>query len=171
MGADDSFEAVVTVAGIEGDKVDYDIEPAVSQTQLEAAVKRMLGASTKVEPDSVSCQSGLDGQVGSRAYCDVTSRGSVARRAVAVTAVTGLSMKYGLVPILPKPILEQSLLLQLRRNGKQPTGATCRAGLEGLVGNTTDCTTMSAGGGPEAYVVTVTTVKNDQITFKYTAKP
>jgi len=75
----------------------------------------MAATSSKTPVDSVSCESGLDGKVGAQAYCDVTAGGATTRRTIEVSSVSGLSMKYGPVPVLAKTVVEGSLLFQLKR--------------------------------------------------------
>ncbi|MUL47682.1 DUF4333 domain-containing protein [Mycobacterium sp. CBMA293] len=169
MGTAANFEPIVTVTSVDGTTVSYDVTPAVSQAQLEAAVARLVANATKAPPSSVSCQSGLQGKVGTEAFCDVTSAGVTATRTVHVTAVSGLAMQYGLVPMLPKAVVESSLIFQMKQVGPQPDSATCAAGLEGKPGTTVDCTTLTAG-QPAAYVLTVTAVQGDNITYKYAPK-
>jgi uncharacterized protein DUF4333 len=169
MGPANSFEPVVTVTGLEGSKVDYDVTPSVAKTQLEAAVSQMVANSAKKQPDSVSCQSGLDGKVGAVAYCNVVTNGVPSRRTAVVSEVTGLSMKYGLIPVLAQPVLAASLQFQLNQIGKHTDTATCASDLEGAVGNTVECTTVTAG-VPQTYVLTVTAVQGQSITFKYAEK-
>ena len=169
MGPGNSFEPVVTVTGLEGSKVDYDITPSVSKTQLEAAVNAMVTKGGKAAPDSVSCQSGLDGKVGAVAYCDVTANGATTRRTVEVSQVSGLQMRYGLIPVLAKAVVEGSLVFQLKQTGQQPDSATCASDLEGKLGDTVECTVMTAGKAQQ-YVLTVTAVTGDNITYKYALK-
>ncbi|MUL76384.1 DUF4333 domain-containing protein [Mycolicibacterium sp. CBMA 226] len=168
-GAAANFEPIVTVTSVDGTTVSYDITPAVSQAQLEAAVARLVANSMKVPPTAVACQSGLPGKVGAEALCDVTSAGATATRTVHVSAVSGLAMQYGLVPMLPKGVVESSLIFQLKQVGPQPDSATCVSGLEGKPGTTVDCTTRTAGQAA-AYVLTVTAVQGDNITYKYAPK-
>lgn len=169
MGAVSNLEPIVTVTSVDGASVNYDIAPAVSQAQLESAVSRLVATTTKTTPTAVACQSGLQGKVGTEAYCDVTAGGATARRTALVTAVSGLAMQYGLVPMLPKTVVEGSLVFQLKQIGPQPDSVTCASGLEGKIGATVDCTTQTAGRAA-AYVLTVTAVKGDNITYKYAAK-
>ena len=170
MGPANSFEPVVTVTGLEGSKVDYDVAPSVSKAQLEAAVTHMLTSAGPAAPDSVSCQSGLDGKVGAVALCDVTAGGVPTRRTAVVTEVSGLSMKYGLIPVLSKAVAEASLLFQLRQTGQHPDSATCPGDLEGRPGTTLECTTVTAG-QTQTYILTVTAVQGDNITYKFALKP
>jgi hypothetical protein len=168
-GPANSFQPVVTVTGLEGSKVDYDVTPSVAKTQLESAVSQMVTNTAKKQPDSVNCQSGLDGKVGAVAYCNVVTNGAATRRTVVVSEVTGLSMKYGLIPLLAQPVLAASLQFELRQVGQHPDSATCASDLEGRVGNTVECTTVTAG-VPQTYVLTVTAVQGQNITFKYALK-
>lgn len=93
-----SFEPVVTVTGVDGTAIDYEMTPAVSKEQLEQAVSRLVTA-TGVRVDAVGCESGLDGDVGAVAHCDVTSDGVTARRTVEVNNVDGLLMNFDLLPV------------------------------------------------------------------------
>lgn len=170
MGPANSFEPIVTVTGLEGTKVDYDVTPSVSKTQLEASVSRMVANSTKAPVASVSCQSGLEGKIGALAYCDVTAGGATTRRTVEVTNVSGLSMSYGLVPVLPKAVAESSLRFQMNQIGQHPDSVTCANDLEGKLGNTVECTTLTAG-QTKTYILTVTAVTGENITYKYAPKP
>jgi Domain of unknown function (DUF4333) len=170
MGAANSFEPIVTVTGLEGTKVNYDISPAVSKTQLTGAVTAMVINTGNAAPDLVSCQSGLDGKVGAVAYCDVTAGGVTTRRTAEVTDVSGLSMKYGLIPELPKTVVEGSLLSRLRQTGQHPDTANCAGGLERNLGSSVECTTATAGQN-QTYIITVTAVQGDNITFTFALKP
>lgn len=169
MGVVSNLEPIVTVTSVDGTSVNYDIAPAVSQAQLESAVARLVATTTKTPPTAVACQSGLQGKVGTEAYCDVTAGGATTRRTVLVRAVSGLAMQYGLVPMLPKTVLEGSLVFQLKQIGPQPDSVSCASGLEGKIGTTVGCTTQTAGRAA-AYVLTVTAVNGDNITYKYAAK-
>jgi len=170
MTATSGFEPVITVTGVEGSKVNYDIAPAVSKTQLEASVSQLVANSSKTPVTAVSCQSGLEGKIGAVAYCDVTAQGATTRRTAEVTNVSGLRMDYHVVPMLPKAVVASSLIFQLKQVGQHPDSATCTSDLEGKPGNTVECTTVTAG-QTQTYVLTVTTVQGDSITYKYAVKP
>jgi hypothetical protein len=167
MGQANSFEPVVTVTGLEGKKVNYDISPSVSKSQLEAAVSQMLSGTGRPAPDAVICQSGLDGRVGAVSYCDVTVHGVTSRRTVQVADVTGLALRYGLIAALDQTTIANSLVDQLRKAGQQPDSATCAGDLEGKIGNTVTCTAVT-GAHSQAYLVTVTAVDGANITYRYT---
>jgi Domain of unknown function (DUF4333) len=64
MSPTNSFEPVVTVTRVDGTTVDYEMTPAVSKEQLEQAMSRLVTAAAGVQVDSVSCESGLQGNVG-----------------------------------------------------------------------------------------------------------
>lgn len=178
-----SFEPVISVTGVNGSQVNYAMVPSVNKTQLEAAVTDMITRSTHTAPDSVSCESGLDGKVGAVAYCNVTTAGATARQAVAVSQVQGLSMNYGLAQpggapppapgggggaagqTLPKSVAEGALLAQLRHNGQNPDSANCAGDLAVQVGATLPCTAVTAGQS-QNYLLTISAVVNGNITFK-----
>jgi len=174
-----SFEPVITVTGVKGPNIDYAMVPSVNKTQLQASVTDMITRSTKTAPDSVSCESGLEGKVGAVAYCNVTSAGATTRQAVAVSQVQGLSMNYGLaqpngVPggapgtapgqTLPKSVAEGALMAQLRHTGQNPDSATCAGDLTVQIGASLPCTAVTAGQS-QNYVLTVASVVNGNITF------
>jgi hypothetical protein len=166
MGQANSFEAVLTVTGLQGTKVDYDITASVSKSQLEGSVSQLMINAGKAAPQAVICQSGLDGKVGAVAYCDVTAGGVTSRRTVEVSDVSGLGLRYGLIPALDQAVVASSLLHQLRRIGQHPESATCAGDLEGTVGTTVACSTVTAGQNKD-YTVTVTAVDGGNITFNY----
>ena len=93
-----SFEPVVTVTGVDGVTIDYEMTPAVSKEQLEATVARLVTA-TGAMVDLVACESGLDGKLGAVAHCDVEVGGVKVRRTVEVYKVDGLLMNFDLQPI------------------------------------------------------------------------
>jgi Domain of unknown function (DUF4333) len=90
-----SFEPVIAVTKADGSAIDYEMTPAVSKEQLEQAVSRLAAAPV----GSVTCESGLDGEVGAVAHCDVESAGVSVRRTVTVKQVDGLMMNFDLAPL------------------------------------------------------------------------
>ena len=175
-----SFEPIITVTGVDGSNINYAMVPSVNKSQLETAVADMIARSTKTAPDSVSCDSGLDGKVGATAFCNVSTAGTTNRQAVTVSQVQGLSMNYGLAQpgsapgsapgngpaqTLPKSVAEGALMAQLRHNGENPDSATCAGDMVVQVGATLPCTAVTAGQS-QNYVLTVSAVVNGNITFK-----
>lgn len=162
-----SFEPVVTVTRVDGTTIDYEMTPALSKEQLEMAVSRLVTAAAGVQVHSVSCQSGLQGNVGAAAYCDVDAGGVKLRRTVEVSNVEGLMMNFDVVPLLTKVEVERSLLDALQRQvGRRPDSAECSGNLEGKPGNTVDCTVV-AGVDTKAFRLTVTTVEGSKINYRY----
>jgi hypothetical protein len=92
-----SFEPIITVVGVDGAAVDYEMTPAVSAEQLEAVVARLVSESGASSVSAVSCQSGIEGRVGAVTRCDVEADGSRGMRTLSVTEVRGLTMKIDLV--------------------------------------------------------------------------
>jgi hypothetical protein len=170
MSPNSSFETLVTATSVEGTKVNYDVVPAVSKTQLEASVSQQVARSSQAPVDSVACESGLDGKVGAVAHCAVTAGGATLRRAVVVTGVAGFAVNYTVVPILTKEIAADSLQAQLGQIGPRPDSASCADNLDGITGTTVECTTVT-GGRPQTYILTVTTVTGTNITYSYIPKP
>ena len=170
ISATNSFEPVVTVTSVDGATIDYEMSPAVSKEQLEKAVSRLVTAAAGVQVDSVSCQSGLQGNVGAVAACDVDAGGVKLRRTVEVSNVEGLMMNFDVVPMLTKVEVERSLLNELETQpGRRPDSAECSGNLEGKPGNTVDCTVVS-GADTAAFTLTVTTVEGSKINYRYAPK-
>jgi hypothetical protein len=170
LGPTTSIEPVVTVTGVNGRTVNYQITPAVSQQQLEKSVSALIAQAANAPVDSVKCESGLDGKVDAVAFCNVTALGSTLRREMAVTKVDGLQMYYSVLPILLKPQLENSLLDQLKqRTGRRPDSADCSDNLQGKAGNEVDCV-VQTGGEPQNYAVTVTAVNGADINYNFGRK-
>lgn len=92
-----SFEPVVKVTGVNGTTIDYEVTPAVSKEQLERTVARLVVAAGG-QADSVSCETGLNGEVGAVAHCDIEAGGVQDPRDVKVNKVEGLLMNFDLVP-------------------------------------------------------------------------
>lgn len=162
-----SFAPIVTVTSVEGTTVHFEMAPALSKEQLEKSVARLVNDGSGVQVDSVSCETGLEGKVGAIAHCDVAAGGVELRRTVEVTDVDGLTMDFGVVPILTKAEVENSLMEELGRQlGARPDSAQCSDNLEGKPGNTVDCTVL-AGPDRSSFTLTVTTVEGSKINYNY----
>ncbi|OAN27510.1 DUF4333 domain-containing protein [Mycolicibacterium iranicum] len=167
MSPTNSFEPIVTVTSVNGDSIDYELVPALSEEQLERAVVRLVDEAGGPSASAVTCLGGLLGVVGESAQCDVTADGATLRRTTEVTSVEGLMMSFDLVPILTKSEVESSLLGDLTRHlGRRPDLASCSGNLEGKPGNTVDCA-VTAGAENATFIVTVTTVDGANIDFSY----
>jgi hypothetical protein len=94
-----SFEPIVTVTGVDGAAVDYEMTPAVSRRQLEEVVSRLVAGPEMRAVTAVSCESGIEGRVGAVAACDVNAGGVLSRRTVAVSGVRGLKMELDVLPL------------------------------------------------------------------------
>ena len=167
MSPTNSFEPVVTVTGVDGTTINYEMAPAVSKDQLDKAVSRLVGDAEGVQIDAVTCESGLEGKVGTVAYCDLAAEGVQLRRMVEVTNVEGLTMNFKVLPVLTQEQVESSLLDELESQaGERPDSADCSGDLEGKPGNTVDCTIVA---GPEtaSFRLTVETVEGNTINYHY----
>jgi hypothetical protein len=159
ISSTNSFEPVVTVTGVDGDTIDY-----------EKAVSLLVTRASGVPVDSVACETGLEGNVGAAAHCDVDAGGVKLRRTVEVGSVEGLMMNFDVVPMLTKAEVESSLLDEFeKQGGRRPDFAECSGNLEGKPGTTVDCTVVR---GPEtrAFTLTVTTVAGSKINYRYAPK-
>jgi len=167
LSATNSFEPIVTVTGIDGGSIVYEMIPALSQRQLEQEVTRLVVDGGSPADTVVSCQSGLLGQAGAVAQCDVRAAGSFLRRTAQVSSVEGLTMKFDLVPLLTQAEVENSLLDELATHlGRRPESAVCGGNLEGRIGNTVDCTVTAAGERADL-TLTVTAVDGTKIDYSY----
>ena len=93
------FEPIITVTGVDGAAIDYDMTPAVSRSQLEEVVARLVTDAGTVDVKAVSCETGIEGTVGAVAHCDVDAGSVRSRRTVEVSGVNGLMMKLQVVPL------------------------------------------------------------------------
>jgi hypothetical protein len=171
MSPTNSFAPVITVTGVDGSAINYEMSPSVSKEQLEKAVSRLVTNADGLPVDSVSCKSGLEGEVGKVTYCDVDAGGVKLRRTVEVNTVEGLMMKFDVVPVLTKAEVETSLLNDLTiQTRRRPDSARCSGNLEGRPGNTVECTVVT---GPDtaSFVLTVTTVSGGSINYSYAPRP
>jgi hypothetical protein len=171
MSPTNSFEPVVTVTGVEGDTINYEMRPAISKEQLENAVSRLVADASHAQVVSVSCESGLDGKVGATARCEVDAGGVKLSRTVEVNNVEGLMMNFDVVPVLTKEEVASSLLAEFQRqSGRRPDAAQCQGNLEGKAGNTVQCTVVT-GQDTASYTLTVTTVSGGSINYSYAPRP
>jgi hypothetical protein len=170
MSPTNSFEPVITVTGVDGSAINYEMRPAVSKEQLEKEVARLVADAAGVQVASVSCESGLEGGVGKVTYCDVDAGGVKLRRTVEVNTVEGLMMNFDVVPVLTEEEVASSLLDEFERQlGRRPDSAQCAGNLEGRPGNTVECTVVS-GADIRSFALMVTTVEGDKINYSYTPR-
>jgi hypothetical protein len=171
MSPTNSFEPVITVTGVDGSTINYEMTPALSKEHLEKAVSRLVADASHAAVASVSCESGLDGKVGATAHCDVDSGGLKLRRTIEVSSVEGLMMNFDVVPVLTEEEVANSLLDDFEKQlGRRPDSAQCTGNLEGKPGNTVDCT-VATGSDIAKFTLTVTTVSGGSIKYSYAPRP
>jgi hypothetical protein len=171
MSPTNSFEPVITVTGVDGSTINYEMTPALSKEHLEKAVSRLVADASHAAVASVSCESGLDGKVGATAHCDVDSGGLKLRRTIEVSSVEGLMMNFDVVPVLTEEEVANSLLDDFEKQlGRRPDSAQCTGNLEGKPGNTVDCT-VATGSDIAKFTLTVTTVSGGSIKYSYVPRP
>ncbi|MEN3318544.1 MAG: hypothetical protein V7643_1945 [Mycobacterium sp.] len=171
MSPTNSFQPVITVTGVDGSAINYEMSPAISKEQLEKAVSRLVTDAAQAQVTSVSCESGLDGKVGATAHCEVDAGGAKLRRTVEVKSVEGLMMNFDVVPMLTKEEVASSLLGEFEKQpGRRPDSVQCAGNLEGKAGNTVDCTVVT-GEETAWFSLTVTTVSGGSINYSYAPRP
>jgi hypothetical protein len=138
MSPANSFEPVITVTGVEGGTIDYEMSPAVSKEQLEKAVSRLVADAARAP--SRRCRANLvwTCNVGAIAHCKVDTGGVTLRRTAEVNKVEGLMMNFDVVPVLTSDEVAASLLMSSRGNGGDgltlhKAQATSRGRLETLL--------------------------------------
>lgn len=160
-----SFAPVVTVTHVDGATIDYQMSPALSGAQLERAVSRMLATGAPTE--SVSCPSGLVGELGAVAVCDVTTAGATLQRIARVNSVEGLTMDFDLIPVLSRAEVEGSLADELAADlGRRPDSVVCAGDLQARHGTGVDCAVV-AGPARADFTVIVTAVAGTTIDYSY----
>ena len=147
--------AVIAVAGVLGfglagcsskgdDKAASDGSDKSGRTasmSAEDLQKSLAGRiSTSTPPQSVSCSSGLEGEVGKTATCEVAVNDSTSVQAnVTVTKVNGSNIDYDFTPSMTKEQLEKAFAANVNAQ------VTCDAGLDGTVGSSTQCQVTKDG--------------------------
>ena len=164
-----SFQPVVKVTKVEDTTISYDVTPAMSKEQLEDYISARDSDDGK-QVESVSCDSGLDGEKGAVTYCDTEAPKGTFRKKVEVVDVDGLLMNFNFVPVYPKRDLAKGLMDILEeRLGVRPDSITCDDDMVGEKGISIDCT-VSIGADEQVYTLTVTDVDGESIDFNYETK-
>lgn len=150
----------VTAAGCGSDT------PTVPSADLQADITQRLDKAGQT-PESVTCQSDLEGVVGKTTLCEVVlSETNAIEPIVEVTKVEDTTVSYEMTPALSKEQLEHSVgNLISESTGEEATEVTCKTGLLGEEGTDASCT-MELGGEPLETVVTVTTVDGLLMNFE-----
>lgn len=164
-----SFQPVVTVTKVEDKMVSYEVTPAMSKEQLEEYISARDSDDGK-QVESVSCDSGLDGEKGAVTYCDTEAPKGTFRRKAEVVDVDGLLMKFNFIPVYTKNDIAKGLMDILEeRLGERPDSATCDDDMVGEEGNSIECT-VSMRADEQVYTLTVTGVDGETIDFSYETK-
>lgn len=106
--------------------------PSISAEDLQKSLASRI--STATPPKSVTCASGLTGEVGKTATCEVVVNDTTSVQAITtVTKVDGGNIDYDFAPSMTKAQLEKAFAANVSAE------VTCDAGLEGKVGSSTTC--------------------------------
>lgn len=169
LSATNKFQPVVTVTKVEDTTVSYEVTPAMSKEQLEEFISARDSDEGK-QVESVSCDSGLDGEQGAITYCDTEAPKGTFRKKVEVVEVDGLLMHFNFAPVYTKRDIATGLLDILEeRFGERPDSATCDDDMIGEEGTSVDCT-VSMGPDEQVFTLTVTGVDGESIDFNYEAR-
>lgn len=159
-----NVEAVVTVTGVKGSDLTYEISPALSKEQLAQAVSGMTGANT------VTCPTGLEGKIGATAKCDTTMDGLPVTRLIQVDNVSGLQMDVTVKRIWPKEKVQEILLQKLNADGTPAETVECVDGVVGKTGANVECVVVT-GNQKKGYVATVTTFDDANLGLEFKDAP
>ncbi len=164
LSATDTVQAVVTVTSISGSDLQYDIMPSYTKEELAKGVSGMLPDST------VTCATGLEGKIGATAQCDVTRDGVASKRVLSVDGVSGLQMDLSMRRLWPKEKVQEVLMQRLNADGTPAETVECVDGVMGKTGQNVECVAVT-GSQKKGYVVTVTTVEEDDFGIDYKDVP
>ena len=120
--------------------------PTVNSADLQADIAQRL-ADAGEQPDSVSCQEDLVGEVGQTTRCDVVlSPTNSFQPVVVVTGVQGATIDYEMRPALSDEQLERAVVRLLAEAGAPAvTSIACPSGLLGELGAVSRCDVTAAG--------------------------
>jgi Domain of unknown function (DUF4333) len=140
--------------------------PTVASADLQADITKRLDDAGQT-PQSVTCQTDLEGVVGKSTVCEVVlSETNAIEPIVEVTKVEDTTVSYEMTPALSKEQLERSVAALVTESaGEKATEVTCQSGLKGEEGTEANCS-MELGGEPLDTVVTVTTVDGLLMNFE-----
>ncbi|MCH9720872.1 MAG: DUF4333 domain-containing protein [Actinomycetia bacterium] len=159
-----SVEATVTATGVDGSDVSFDVSPSVTKEQLET------GVSGNDDAQAVTCDSGLEGTVGSSANCEVTVGGVTAKQVIVVENVNGLEIDVEMFPVVAKEKVQEVLLQKLNADGSPAETVECVDDIVARPGTYGECVAVT-GDQKQGYDVTVTTVDGDNVDIEYQNSP
>lgn len=161
-----SITAILTTTEVKGDNVTWEItRPEMTKDQV---AKRVAGL---WQTDAITCSSGLDGNIGDWAQCDVAKDGVPMTQTLEVKAVQGLSLDITPTLAIQKQPAEDFLRSRLTPPEAQPLeSVTCPGDLVGTTGTTMDCT-VSIGGRQETYTLSISDAGNGTVSFALATPP
>jgi hypothetical protein len=128
------------------------VEKSVSAAELQTNLTERLTAAGS-PPQSVTCKSDLVGEVGKTSRCDVVFSDTNSLQAIVTTTGNDSSgITYDLIPAMTKEQVEKAVA-----GLSSAQSAKCDAGLDGKVGNTTNCE-VTLDGQTSKRIVEVSTV-------------
>ncbi|CAN3129426.1 DUF4333 domain-containing protein [Mycobacterium sp. smrl_JER01] len=156
--------AVVAFAAVACSVDAGDGVPVVAPEDLQADITTQLEAAG-AQPQSVSCQGPLVGEIGQSTRCDVVlSPTNSFEPIVTVTAVSGGTIDYELIPALSAQQLQRAVARLAGDDTGSDVQVNCQAGLLGRLGEETRCD-VTAEGVTLARTAQVTSVEGLMMNF------
>lgn len=161
-----SITAILTTTEVKGDNVTWEItRPEMTKDQVARRVAGLW------QTEAVICGSGLDGNIGDWAQCDVTKGGMPMTQTLEVKAVQGLSLDISPTLAIQKQQAEDFLRNRIPVTDAEPLeSVTCPGDLVGTTGTTMDCA-VTIGGRQQTYTITVSDAGNGTVDFVVAPPP
>ncbi len=161
-----SITAILTTTEVKGDNVTWEItRPEMTKDQV---AKRVGGL---WQTDAVTCSSGLDGNIGDWAQCEVSKDGMPMTQTLEIKAVQGLSMDITPTLAVQKQQAEDFVRHRLILPDAEPLeSVTCPGDLVGTSGTTMDCAVTIAG-RQDTYTLSISDAGNGTVDFAVAPPP
>jgi hypothetical protein len=153
QGKDHSSTVNVTVTGVNGSDVKFDIVPMFDKDKVIQQISTKLTDPAGNKPDSVTCPGDLLGKVGAQLNCDMKVKGTPWGVTVTVTRVAGTDVFFDMAETLDRNQVAKTLTdTYTEQQGHKPDSVTCPNNLDGTMGATMRCQLTDGG---KNYGVTV----------------
>mgnify|MGYP000867452533 CR=1 FL=1 len=155
-----SITAILTTTEVKEDNVTWEVtRPEMTKDQVARRVAGLW------QTDTVTCSSGLDGNIGDWAQCEVTKYGTPMTQTLEIKAVQGLSLDITPTLAVQKQQAEDFIRNGLTHPDAQPLeSVTCPGDLVGTSGTTMDCAVTIAG-RQDTYTLSISDAGNGTVDF------
>lgn len=161
-----SITAILTTTEVKEDNVTWEVtRPEMTKDQVARRVAGLW------QTDTVTCSSGLDGNIGDWAQCEVTKYGTPMTQTLEIKAVQGLSLDITPTLAVQKQQAEDFIRNGLTHPDAQPLeSVTCPGDLVGTSGTTMDCAVTIAG-RQDTYTLSISDAGNGTVDFAVVPPP